>query len=475
MNIKSYVNLYELLALDPATREENRAFGLTHVMLKNKPSEQLLAWVEKHQEKLRKPLLADTFSSYLYSVTFLLVVIAFVFGLLSGVALLSYNGDEPVNVIYFMAVTIFLPLFTMLLTFFAMLRARSAENVLIHLSPAFWMEKIMGFLPGRVQEQIQGLKLNPLLANWIIIKRSQIIVLFFSLGLLLSLLGVIVTKDIAFAWSTTLHISPELFHSFLQTVAFPWRELVPSAVPSLELIEQSQYFRLGDTLDEEMIAHAPQLGEWWKFLACSTLFYAIFLRLWIYILASFGLKSAIKQSLFTLYGTTQLLREINEPIISTHADQSEKVFLSEDGNYGQIVNRLDASYDGIQGWAIPHDTLLVLGERMNVIAPAHYEVGGSNTLEEDAEIVFKSHGEIVLFVKAWEPPTMDFVDYLSELTGKVDKVIVVPIGTAENDYEASAKEIDVWENKLSGIGDRKVWLKRSGTQAAGKEVENGES
>ncbi|GIT99208.1 DUF2868 domain-containing protein [Sulfurovum sp. TSL1] len=475
MNIKSYINLYELLALDPATREENRAFGLTHVMLKNKPAEQLLAWVEKHQEKLRKPLLADTFSSYLYRVTFLLVMVAFAFGLLSGVALLSYHGDEPVNVIYFMAVTIVLPIFTMLLTFFAMLRARSAENVLIHLSPAFWMEKIMGFLPGRVQEQIQGLKLNPLLTNWIIIKRSQIIVLFFSLGLLLSLLGVIVTKDIAFSWSTTLHISPELFHSFLHTVAFPWREFVPSAVPSLELIEQSQYFRLGDTLDEEMIAHAPQLGEWWKFLACSTLFYAIFLRFWICILASFGLKNAIKQSLFTLYGTTQLLREINEPIITTHADKSEKVFLSEDGNYGQIVNRLDASYDGIQGWAIPHDTLLVLGERMKVIAPAHYEVGGANTLEEDTEIVFKSHGEIVLFVKAWEPPTMDFVDYLSELTGKVDKVIVVPIGTAENDYEASAKEIDVWENKLFGIGDRKVWLKRSGTDAVGREVENAES
>ena len=214
MNIKSYVNLYELLALDPSTREENRAFGLTHVMLKNKPIEQLLAWVEKYQERLKKPLLCDTFSSYLYRVTFTLVVIAFALGLLSGVALLSYHGHEPVNVIYFMAVAIFLPLLTMLLTLFAMLRASSAENVLIHLSPAFWMEKILGFLPDKLQGQIKGLKINPLLANWIIIKRSQIIVLFFSLGLLLALVGVIVTKDIAFAWSTTLHISPEIFHGF---------------------------------------------------------------------------------------------------------------------------------------------------------------------------------------------------------------------------------------------------------------------
>ena len=475
MNIKSYVNLYELLALNPSTREENRAFGLTHVMLKNKPIEQLLAWVEKHQDRLKKPLLCDTFSSYLYRITFTLVVIAFALGLLSGVALLSYHGHEPVNVIYFMAVAIFLPLFTMLLTFFAMLRASSSENVLIHLSPAFWMEKILGFLPGKVQEQIKGLKINPLLANWIIIKRSQIIVLFFSLGLLLALLGVIVTKDIAFAWSTTLHISPEVFHGFLHTIAFPWRELVPSAVPSLELIEQSQYFRLGDKLDEEMIAHASQLGEWWKFLACSTLFYAIFLRFWIFIFAAFGFSSAIKKSLLTLKGTSKLLREINEPIISTHANKSEKVFISGEGNYSQIVNTLDASYDGIQGWAIPYDELLVLGEWLKIIAPVHYEVGGSNSLEEDTEIVFKSHGEILLFVKAWEPPTMDFVDYLNELTAKVDKVIVVPIGTVENHYDTTDKEIDVWENKLSMLGDRKVWLKRSSAKALSGEAQNAES
>ncbi|UPT77984.1 DUF2868 domain-containing protein [Sulfurovum sp. XGS-02] len=472
MHIKTYVNLYELLALDPATREENRAFGLTHVMLKNKPIEQLLAWVEKHQSRLKKPLLSDTFSSYLYRVTFVLVLIAFALGLLSGVALLSYSGDEPVNVIYFMAVTVFLPIFTMLLTFFAMFRTRSAENVLIHLSPAFWMEKIMGVLPGRAEEQIKGVKINPLLANWIIIKRSQIIVLFFSLGLLLALLGVIVTKDIAFAWSTTLHISPEEFQRFLHTIAFPWREFAASAVPSLELIEQSQYFRLGTTLDEEMIAHASDLGEWWKFLALSTLWYAIFLRFCIFILASFGLRSAIKKSLFTLHGTAQLLREINEPIISTHADRNEKVVLSGDGKYGRIVNTLDASYDGIQGWAIPHDALLVLAESRKIIAPVQCEVGGRNTLEEDTEIIFKSHGEILLFVKAWEPPTMDFVDYLSELTRRVDKVIVAPVGTAENHYEASPKALDVWENKLSMLSDRKVWLKRSGTEAPGKEAHN---
>ena len=475
MNIKSYINLYELLEINPSTREENRAFGLTQIMLKNKPVEQLLAWTEKHKKSLKKPFLSEAFSSYLYRVTFALVLIAFVLGLLSGIGLLSYSGHEPVNVIYFMAVVIFFPLLTMLLTFLTMLRARSTQSVLIHLSPAFWMEKILGFLPTKIEKNIKRIQINPLLANWVIIRRSQIIVLFFSLGLLLSLLGVVVTKDIAFAWSTTLHISPETFYNFLHTLAFPWREIAPSAVPSLELIEQSQYFRLGEKLDDEMIAYASQLGEWWKFLAFSTIFYAIFLRFLMFILASFGFGFAIKQSLVTLKGTTKLLREINEPIISTHAKKREKAFIAGDENYSQIVNRLDASYDGIQGWAIPQDELLVLGDSMNIISPEHFGVGGTNSFEEDSEVIFKSHGEVLLFVKAWEPPTMDFVDYLTELTDKVDKVVVVPIGTAENHYETTPKEIDVWENKLSLLGDMKVWLKRSSTKALSREAINAES
>jgi hypothetical protein len=97
---------------------------------------------------------------------------------------------------------------------------------------------------------------------------------------------------------------------------------------------------------------------------------------------------------------------------------------------------------------------------MQVIAPNYFEAGGSNSFEEDSEVISKSRGEILFFVKAWEPPTMDFVDYLVELTHKVDKVIIMPIGTKENAYEANPKEIDVWENKLSLLKNMKVWLKR---------------
>ena len=469
MNLKSYLNLYELLQSDTSSREENRAFALSQVVVKNKPIEQLLAWINEHREKLKKPLLSETFSSTLYGVTLTLVVVAFILGFLSGVGLLSYSGHEPVNVIYFMAMVVFLPLFTMTLTLISMIRANSSQSLLVHISPAFWMEKILYFLPNKIQDDLKEIKINPLLANWIVIKRSQIIALAFSFGLLLALLGVVATKDIAFAWSTTLSITPEAFHGFLNNLAFPWRGFFPSAVPSIELIEQSQYFRLGDKLSEEMIRNASKLGEWWKFLAFATIFYAIVLRFGMYLFSEFGLSRAIRKSFLTLDGVKRLLSEMNEPIISTHASLKEEQFVQGDMSYAQVLSSLDASYDMVQGWAISKDQLVVMSDSMHVISPKLFEVGGGNSLEEDSEIINMSHGEVLLFVKGWEPPTMDFVDFLEELAGHVDKVVICPVGTTEDGYSAEVKEVDVWARKLSTLNHKKVWLKQSSAKALSSE------
>ena len=475
MKFKTYLDLYQLLEVEDSTKEQRRAFGLSHVLLKNKPLEQLMAWVEAHQEKLKKPRLSEIFSSYLYGISLTLLIVGFVVGFFSGVALLNYNGHAPVNVIYFMAMVIALPLLTMTLTLFSMLKAQQSRSVLIHLSPSYWMEKIVAFLPRNMQENLASLRLNPLLANWIVIKRSQSIALFFSLGLFVALLLVVSTKDIAFAWSTTLDVTAEAFHSFLHTLAFPWRSWFPSAVPSLELIEQSQYFRLGDGLSEEMIQHASKLGQWWKFLAFATLFYAIFLRLLMFLLATLGWHMAVKKSFFSLAGVRNLLRDMNEPIITTSAkeDDSKEIVVKE--GVLQTVQKLDASYDMVQGWAMSEEQLHVLADAMQIITPLVYDVGGTNSLEEDAEIIHKSHGEVLLYVKAWEPPTMDFMDYIEALLVQVDRVIVVPVGIKENNYKADDKMIQIWIKKLVQLGSNKVWLKRSGVKAPSKESVNAKS
>lgn len=460
MQLKTYLNLYGLLPIDKSTLEERRAFGLEYRRLKKDPVSQLSRWSEAHQHVLPTPLLSETFSSYLYGITFVLVIVAFLFGILSGVALLSYNGHEPVNVVYFMAMVILFPLVTMLLALFSMFRANRTKSVLVHLSPSYWMEKILQFLPLGLQKKLEHFKINPLLANWIVIRRSQLIALFFSLGLFVALISVVATKDIAFAWSTTLHISAEGFHHFLSVISTPWSGLVPNAVPSQELIEQSQYFRLGDRLSEEMITHASKLGEWWKFLAMATLFYALFLRLLMYLLASLGLKKALEKSFLTLDGASRLLREMNNPIISTSALIEETEYVSFSKSAVPTIQRLESAYTLIQGWAIPKEQLIVINDAMGIASDALYEVGGGNTLAEDDAIIHNSKGTVLLYVKAWEPPTMDFMDYLEDLIAKVDKLIVYPIGTQEEGYKPKPRFVDIWERKIAALEEEKIWLKR---------------
>ena len=475
MNFKSYLNLYEVLQHDNSTKESRRAFGLSALLLQNKPYEQLEAWVKAHKSLLKNPSLYDRFSAYLYGVTFTLVVVGFVLGLFSGVALLHYNGEAPVNVIYFMAMVIAFPLLTMSLTLISILKANKSQSVLVHLSPAFWMEKLVSLLPKKWQLDLDEIQINPLLANWIVIKRSQLIALFFSFGLLVALLIVVATQDIAFAWSTTLDIKAESFHAFLETVSTPWKTWLPSAVPSLELITQSQYFRLGERLSDEMINHASILGQWWKFLAMATLFYAIILRFLLYLLATLGLKMAVKKSLMRLEGVSTLLHDMNEPIIST-TTKDEKVLKSHKTDaLVQTVEKLDTSYDVVQGWAMGKEELLVLNDAMGVITPLVFDVGGSNTLEEDMEIIHKSHGEVLLYVKAWEPPTMDFMDYMEALLLEVDKVVVCPVGMYEEKYVAEEKYVEVWLQKLSLFQETKVWVKLSSSKAQGMEAGNAES
>jgi hypothetical protein len=460
MDLKTYIDLVTLLREDTATRQERRAFGLKHEALKSNPSAQLQAWHDTRIDRLKQPLLSERIDTFLYSVTLIVVLAAFVLGLFSGAALLSYNGKEPVNLVYFLAMVVFLPLVTIILSLFSMYRANRSKNLLVHLSPAFWLQKIVAYFSKERAADLESLHINPLLANWIVIKRSQMAALAFSTGLLLALLGVVATKDVAFAWSTTLDISPEAFHRFTQMLAFPWRDWMPSAVPTMELVAQSHYFRLGGKVTAEMIGPASILGSWWKFLAMATLFYAIIPRMGLYLLARRGMQRALERAVLSLEGASQLLREMNEPLITTHEAVQEEAAAVQKDPSEETDEILVHAYDMVQGWSIDADTIRVIAEYLGVHAPYYREAGGNNTLEEDSRLAEESHGEILLLVKAWEPPTMDFIDYLEMLTASVERVTVCPVGTPQQNYRPASRSVDVWVRKLASEAMTKVEVKR---------------
>lgn len=459
MDLKAYLLLGELLKKHPATDKENRAFGLEHPLEQNKQIKQLSLWMQQHISILKKPSESDLFLSYLYTATMILGILVFIAGLLSGIGLLSYSGREPVNIVYFLTMVVFVPLCTMVLTILSMIQAHKPQNLLVHISPAFWMEKIFERLSSGKHPAMQNFKLDPRVANWLVIERSQLFAWLFSWGLVVALLGTIITKDIAFAWSTTLKVSTEEFHGFINMIAFGWRDWFPAAVPSLEVIEQSRYFRLGEKIDAGMIRHAAMLGEWWKFLLGAALFYAIVLRFCMYLPAKIGLKKALEKSILTQKETMQLLHEMNDPLIVSSANEAHVSLEKSMHGYLRETTKLNAFYHAVLGWSYSKEEIAVLSDAMGIKTSLMLSVGGNNSLEEDSHAISQCKEEVLVCVKSWEPPTMDFVDFVQALERQADAITVLPLGMPQEAYQPQAKAVQVWARKLASINNDKVWLK----------------
>ena len=460
-NLKTYIDLFELMQKNHSSREENRSFGLAHQKLLSSPVALLNRWVEEHRHRLSHPPLSQTIDSVLSTATLILLILAFFLGIFSGVGLLRYSGSEPVNLLYFLGAVFVLPLVTMTMTLLAMLRANRAESMLVHLSPAYWMERILLLLPVRNRERFNSIQINPLITNWLVIRRSQELALSFSLGLFLALLGIVASRDIAFSWSTTLQVTPEAFHHFLSMIALPWKEVLPQAVPSAELIEQSHYFRLGGRLNSEMIDHAALLGEWWKFLAMTTLFYALFLRFLLFLLTSAGLKRAFGRAILSIQGARDLLREMEEPLITTEAPVLEPYF--DAGSYETVPANISKaeSYDTVIGWALDRQTLAILNKLENISTKSLYSAGGLNSLEEDQELAKKAHGDILFYVKAWESLGGELVDFLITLSQGKDRLIVVsPSGTPSQEYQAKDEDFKKWERDIGKLEADNIRIKQ---------------
>ena len=459
--LKDYIDLYELMRCCRGTHEENRAFGLQHNAVVSKPLSLLGSWVSAHRHRIKHPERSRKISTAVRNSALLLAVFAFAIGVFTGTGLLSYSGNEPVNIIYFLAFAFLLPLLSTLLGIVAMLQARKSDAFLVHISPAFWMQRILERFFKASSFRAEHIPFNPLLANWMVIVRAQEFSLAFYSGLFFALLAVVTGKDIAFAWSSTLPLDAGAFHHLLSLIALPWRSWLPQAVPSMELIEQSRYFRLGGTLEHTMVQHAALLGEWWKFLAMTTLVYALVLRLGLLLLAAQGYKRALERSMLSLEGVKELLRQIREPLISTHAHDPENARETPASYSVDLVRTPAAHYPFAAGWAMDEKSIALHNDREGISADTLIEAGGMRTLEEDQENISSITGDVLLYVKAWEPPTMDFIDFLQALhQNSSGTVLVYPLGTPRNDYRADDEAFDTWARKIGALKLNNVRMKR---------------
>jgi len=442
MNLKDYLEIIELCEYDDNTHKIRRDFALGHNLTNSKFLSALSAYKKHFLHKLILKPTTQTILKHYSMVSALMGILVFVLGVGVGAGLLSYSGNKPVNVIYFLAMVVVVPMLSAIFSLWAMF-VSSNDTPLLYLSPAFWLEMLFDRF---VSKDAKRPSLDTNVAKNLIIKKAIGLSIIFYIGVGLALVWVVSTQDIAFAWSSTLDISSVEFASWLDMIAYPWSTFLPQATIDANLVEVSRYFRLGGEIPTDMLTHANMLGAWWKFLAMATLVYAILFRVLLYIIATIRLNSAIKNALSNHPKLKEIFQDMQTPIISTKAITKEEAFAPTQIS-ANLTTHSPTKIDAILGWGMDIYMIHKMQQKYNIECDSINEVGGMHTLKHDNQIISQISGSVVVLVKSWETPTGDFVDFIEDLSKQAIDITIITV--AKNSIKKS--DYEIWRRKIASL------------------------
>jgi len=442
MNLEEYLHLKTKIFTHQESDESLRAFGLEHKNLHHKEVSLLQQWSKTSSHT------QENTPSWSRGVIVLLSLLSLFFGLLSAQALLSYDGTEVVNVLLFLALSVALPLVGLVWFVVALLYTPSSK---------FSLSAILLFLFSKINKFQNYTHLEPYVMQSFLLFISQLLALMFSLGFLTTFLLIVSTQDIAFGWSSTLNLSPQEMTHILQPISSVWSWLCPQENSLETLIQQSRYFRLHDTPHTQL---NPQiLGQWWHFLACSALFYSVFVRLITLAISFVKLQKTLKSTLLQHPQTQKVLRGMKEVLVQTQAHQTEPLHHTPKHHpHTPAPQTRNTTFLYTFGWAIEESKGGVILESLGYTTQHFFSVGGAKSLQEDEEALQKAHNQTLILIQAWEVPTMEFIDFLDELLCFTKEVTIHLIGYHTHNYKASEKDATIWQEKLllEGFKDLKV-------------------
>jgi hypothetical protein len=206
----------------------------------------------------------------------ILVLLGLVVGWVAAATVYSYDGSRPVNVVQVLAVFVAAQLLLLLPLGVVMLPRRltrlvpgftAIQESLAWLSPGQLIRLLARWLPEGIRQPLTsaarsgspyGRQLGGV-QKWAVLFPAQAFAIAFNLGALAGCLYLITFSDLAFAWSTTLEPDPEQVHRLTRILSWPWASFVPDAVPPLDLIRETLYYR--QTGVPEVVAPSPRCRE----------------------------------------------------------------------------------------------------------------------------------------------------------------------------------------------------------------------
>lgn len=225
----------------------------------------------------------------------LLSLAMFGVGAFVAVSIFNFTGDHPINVLIVLGVFVLLQLISLAVSLVAVVIATARPGFFQGLPLVLFMKQLAARLWRRASERSSGdttrSAVNRMLSRrslygrverYLLFRHVQVAAAWFNAGALAVLLIEVTVTDLAFGWSTTLQLGPDRFFQICERLSAPWSPWLAEAVPSLDLVRATQYFRLegayvGAT-EGARIADPAMSGRWWPFLAACLVVYGLLPR-----------------------------------------------------------------------------------------------------------------------------------------------------------------------------------------------------
>lgn len=481
INLNAALDADRTIDLDQR-KQRDRVIGLELQSHRSQPATQIRAWL--HRQTSDADRLSGQQGARLYHVLCVILIVAgFIVGWGLASAVLFYDGQQPINIVNALVVLVLPQVF---LLFIWVLTALPYRPVVFSS-----LASVFGFFnPGRLashlgdvlsRKQKSGLAIlwqpehSAILlpaTRWLFSFWSQLFAFSFNIGILVKALFLISFSDLAFVWSTTLSVSEADFHQLLIILSTPWSLFFPDAVPALELIVNSRYYRLDEVMLSEAVTtqQAIILGQWWPFLIAAVCCYGLFPRLLTLVFSWSRFRHHVRNAVSHLPGAPELLARMNSPLVSSQASQPEQALdivmptekeIPATDHYALRCPVIDWSQAGVDKDSI-NQWLLGLG----VEALSFHDAGGRQSLLQDealaAALCKNKPPGLAILVKAWEPPMLEFLDFvrlIRQACGAQKAIIILLLGEKGIVNELDR---DTWQITLAQLSDPDLHIEVAG-------------
>ncbi len=439
--------------------------------------EMFRAWLEARRSQARQTPPGEHFLSAWQALSVLSALAGATLGIsVAAAVLLTYKGDEPVNVAWFFACTVGIQWVILAAALGIWLLRRTThlfEN--FHplrkpLSGLLWfLSTALHQLPGERREHLRARLMGIRrkgevfqLLVWPLLMITQIFGVFFNLGVLIALL-LPLGRDVAFGWQSTLKTSPGTVYNLVSSIALPW-SFLPNAHPSPQEVEQSR-FSYSEGIKSLSL---PAMTSWWPFLLYATFFYGFLVRCVLLIWCGLSLRAALRGFSFDQPSSGALFRRLTGPFIQGNPD-TEKPALPEsfplvDHNAGGACLALIASELELQEDEIETGLSERFGWRLSrPVLPVRIDDPGGNSAElEKIAREAPSLAGVAVLIRGRRAPIRAIALVLrkiADVAGAKSEVLIVLVGERNSPENAETGEFKTWRNFLA-IHDLRLGLER---------------